>query len=198
MGQSLLRAIGQREPIYELRHKNSENEYIKFIRYMTVSRNVLYILAVCLVIIAAGMFVLHTADKVVGAVILGCAVALPAIMLTAAYANAKRYLKKNGWYTEYENEYKFFDDILYIRSDNGKRFTESVIAYENLNKIIETYNNFYIFIDKARAVIVDKKPMDKAFYARFKDFILGRMPDGGVKGTLGFKIKRRKDNRLKK
>lgn len=193
----MLRVIGERKAVFEFMHKNTAEEYQKFVLYTTVTRNLIFIIPGVLLLVFAGLVYLRYAAALLGGIIITvCAALFPLFMLLAAYIHAGLYLKKNPWYMEYENTYRFLDDVLYVCSDNKKRYSESVIGYENLHRVVETFGNFYIFINKTQAVIIEKKAMTKKIYGDFREFLIEKLPDGVLKDSLGFKIKKKRKKNI--
>lgn len=194
LSKSLLTALGERQPVFEIRFKNSASQYRRFVHFNTLTRNLRYIIPTCLVIIAMGVLILTLGSVVLGAIIMGGAFIFPIVMLVGNTIHSMNYLKHNNAYLEMENEYRFYEEILYVKSGNGKRFVESVISYEHLHAAFETRANFYFYMTKTKAVIIDKSTLNDRQYAEFEAFLFECLPVKIFKNAFGFKkaVKRRK------
>lgn len=154
--------LGEREAKLVLTHKNSEAEHRLFLLYNTVQRNLLYIILIAVCMVGAGIFsIAYGKHPAAGSVLLVLGILPPPLLMTGAYVSAKRYIKKNSWYLDFTSTYKFYEDLLYIKSDNGKKYSESVSNYENLYRVCETGWNIYIYLSKVRVLIIEKRKMSR-------------------------------------
>ncbi len=75
-----------------------------------------------------------------------------------AYFISPRQAHKQSLATNVENRFVFYDDKLHLTSTGTNGYIgEEYYPYTMLFKIVETYDYFFLFLDKAHAHVVSKK-----------------------------------------
>lgn len=108
---------------------------------------------------------------------LGVCVLMWSIIPYSYYIAPKRRYRKMGVLSDLENHYTLRESEMHVVSAVGDGYrSEETVAYAVLHKLMETTDYFFIFIEKTRTYVIDKKTMSAADVDTVRAWISAVLP----------------------
>lgn len=139
----------------EVRTDNSSKEFMKFNRFHMFRKSwyVAYLPTILLLVL--GTLAFFDNDRAAAYMMWIAAPLLPLIMLLVVWLTAKRHLKTNKMYANMKNIYYRLDNnVLYNEVITPKIKTTLETDWDNVYRIYETQDSFYIYISNMQAFII--------------------------------------------
>jgi len=144
-------------------YKNNDDEYQKFGTFHTFIGRLKHILTFSGLFLGLGIlfFVLALFGMTMfatGAVVCFLFVfLLPLLNWVMLKVRIRKLIKRNPNFDKTKNSYTFNDNDFNLIIEVNKKEEKHTIKYENLYSVYETKNNYYLYLDYLRALIITKE-----------------------------------------